>query len=335
MNEMREITNAVRGLVLVTGAVLWLPGIARAHHSVFPYDMKTFTELEGVLTEVQWRNPHIRLKLAAQSGSGEITEWELEGDSTNAARRRGLTQDSFSVGDRVRVAGNASNRGLASMLVTHILLPNGEEHLVHDRARPFRWSEPASNLSASGDRNIFRVWSFGSSHRPTKPFVFTPSAEAARAAWNAETDMLALQCVAPGMPNAILNPYPIEFIDEGDWIRFRIEQWNATLMVDMVSDRVPEGTVPSLHGYSLGAWDGDTLVITTSHIDFPYVDDEGTPMSTDVVVTERFTVSEDGSELRHELTVTDPLSFVEPATMSGTWSWVPGIEVSHFDCEPG
>ena len=105
-------------------------------------------------------------------------------------------------------------------------------------------------------------------------------------------------------------------------------------MVDMVSDRVPEGTVPSLHGYSLGTWDGDTLVITTSHIDFPYVDDEGTPMSTDVVVTERFTVSEDGSEIQHELTVTDPENFVEPAVVSGTWSWVPGIEVGTFECEP-
>ena len=57
--------------------------------------------------------------------------------------------------------------------------------------------------------------------------------------------------------------------------------------------------------------------------------------STDAVVIERFTVSEDGSELRHELAVTDPLSFVEPAVMSGTWSWVPGIEVSTFECEPG
>ena len=297
--------------------------------------MQTFVELEGVLTEVQWRNPHIRLRIAAEDGAGGTVEWELEGDSTNAAARRGLTRDSFSIGDRVRIAGNPSNRGLASMLLTHILLPNGEEHLVHERARPFRWTEASANASASGDRSIFRVWGFGSSHRPVKSFVYTPAAERARAAWNADTDMLALRCIAPGMPNAILNPYPIEFIDEGDWIRLRIEQWNATLMIDMVSERVPDDTIPGLHGYSLGSWEGDTLVVTTSHIDFPYVDDEGTPLSADAVITERFTVSEDGSEIRHELTVTDPENFVEPAVVFGTWSWVPGIEVGTFECEPG
>ncbi len=326
---------------LILGLILTSLGVAKAHHSVFPYDMRTFIELEGEITEFLWRNPHIRLKIAAEDEFGAVVEWELEGDSTNAAMRRGLTRDSLSVGDRVRVAGNPSNRGLTSMLVTHILLPNGEEHLVHERSRPFRWTQASSNAeqapvtAANADRSLFRVWGFGSSHRPRVPFVYTPSAEAARAAWNADTDMLALRCIAPGMPNAILNPYPIQFIDEGDQIRLRVEQWNATLMIDMVSESVPEGTVPSLHGYSLGSWEGDTLVVTTSHIDFPYVDDEGTPLSADAVITERFTVSEDGLELQHELTVTDPENFVEPAVVYGTWSWVPGIEVGRFACEPG
>ncbi len=328
--------------VLLSGLIAYVPGLAGAHHSVFPYDMRTVVELEGEITEVLWRNPHIRLTIAAEDGSGGIVEWALEGDSTNAAMRRGLTRDSVSVGDRVRVAGNPSNRGFTSMLVTHILLPNGEEHLVHERSRPLRWTQatsgsvqtPATGAPAPDDSSIFRVWGFGSSHRPRVPFVYTPAAQAARAAWNADTDMLALRCIAPGMPNAILNPYPIEFIDEGDRIRLRIEQWNATLSIDMVSERVPDDTVPSLHGYALGSWDGDTLVVTTSHVDFPYVDDEGTPLSADAVITQRFTVSEDGSQLQHELAVIDPANFVEPAVVYGTWRWVPGIEVGHYECEP-
>jgi hypothetical protein len=321
---------------LILGFLLGTSNAALAHHSVFPYDMRNFLELEGTITEVLWRNPHIRLKIAAEDDTGASVEWELEGDSTNAAMRRGLTRDSIHVGDQVRVAGNPSNRGLQRMLVTHILLPNGEEHLVHERPRPLRWTaESASEPQApTADRSLFRVWSSGSSHRPREPFVYTAAAERARAAWNADTDMLALRCIAPGMPNAILNPYPIEFIDEGDQIRLRIEQWNATLMIDMVSDQVPADAVPSIHGYALGAWNGDTLVVTTSHIDFPYVDDEGTPLSADAVITERFTVSDDGNQLLHELTVTDPANFVEPAVVAGTWGWVPGIEVGNFECEP-
>jgi len=326
-------------VLLLVGLIPYVPGLVIAHHSVFPYDMGTYLELEGTITEVRWVNPHIRLKLAAQDDAGQTVEWDLEGDSTNAAMRRGLTRESISVGDRIRIAGNPSNRGRRQMLLTHILLPNGEEHLVHERPRPLRWSEASADApqaAAGGDsaaRGIFRVWSFGSSHRPRQPFVYTPSAQRARAAWNAETDMLALRCIAPGMPNSILNPYPIEFIDEDDRIRLRIEQWNATRVIDMRSARVPEGAVPSLQGYSIGNWEGDTLVVTTSHVDFPYLDDEGTPLSADAVITERFTVSGDGSRLQHELAVADPENLAEPAVVAGSWNWAPGVEVGVFECD--
>jgi len=331
-----------RTLLLVGLVCLVSPGVS-AHHSVFPYQMGTVVELEGVITEVHWTNPHIRLTIAADQDSGEAVEWELEGDSTNAAARRGLTRDTIRVGDRLRIAGNPSNRGRRQMLLTHVLLANGEEHLVHERPRPLRWTEvapagvPAAAPVVTGDssaRSIFRVWSSGSSHRPTAPFVYTPAAQRAREAWNADTDMLALRCIAPGMPNSILNPYPIEFIDEGDRIRLRIEQWNATRLIDMGAERVPDGAVPSLQGYSLGVWEGDTLVVTTSHVDFPYVDDEGTPLSAAAVITERFTVSADGTRLDHELAVNDPANLVQPGVVSGSWSWIPGVEVGRFECEP-
>ena len=99
---------------LVFGLLFSVPILSSAHHSVFPYDMVTFLELEGLITEVRWRSPHIRLKIAAESDSGETVEWELEGDSINAAMRRGLTRESISVGDRVRIA---------AVSYTHLTLP--------------------------------------------------------------------------------------------------------------------------------------------------------------------------------------------------------------------
>ena len=323
---------------LVFWLMLAVPTVSPAHHSVFPYDMTTFVELQGLITEVRWRSPHIGLRIAAEDSSGEIIEWELEGDSINAAMRRGLTRDSINVGDRVLVAGNPSNRGRREMLVTHILLPNGEEHLIHDRPRPLRWTEEPEDavpVDTSLGQSIFRVWSFGSSHRPREPYAYTPSAQAARAGWDADTQMLALRCIAPGRPNAILNPYPIEFVDEGEQIRLRVEQWDATRFIDMVSERVPEETAPSLLGYSLGRWEGDTLVVETSHVDFPYLDDEGTPLSESAEMLERFTVIDDGSRLHHEIVITDPQNLAQPAVVDGYWNWVPGIEIRPYGCEPG
>ena len=72
---------------------------------------------------------------------------------------------------------------------------------------------------------------------------------------------------------------------------------------------------PSHLGYSVGRREGSTLIVETTKIDYPWVDNEArTPQSPDVRTTERFTLSEDQSRLDYELIITDPVTFTEPAT---------------------
>ena len=322
----------------VVAAVVFAPiAPALAHHSIVPFDTTTFIELEGEISEVSWRNPHVRLKMRVRNAAGTTEEWDLEGDSANASVRRGLTRESINVGDRVRIAGNPSSRGRRELLATNILFANGVERLMTERPRPWRWSEAPAEVAPSDTglgRSLFRVWSFAQAHRPREPFVFTPAAQAARAAWNPFTDMLALRCVAPGMPNAMLNPYPIEFIDTGERIRLRIEQWEAVRLIDMVSEAIPADAPTGPYGYSIGRWEGASLVVETAGIDFPYLDDAGTPLSGAARITERFTVGEDGNRLDYEVTVTDPPNLVEPAVEDAAWQWIPGTRIRPYECEP-
>ena len=51
-------------------------------------------------------------------------------------------------------------------------------------------------------------------------------------------------------------------------------------------------------GRSTGRWEGNTLVVQTRDIDWRYVDDVGTPHSKEVVINERCTLSEEGTDLR-------------------------------------
>ena len=60
--------------------------------NVSPYDENTFAELEGVLTEVRWRNPHLGMTLLVQSQGGVEREWELEGDSIMLREVLSVTQ---------------------------------------------------------------------------------------------------------------------------------------------------------------------------------------------------------------------------------------------------
>ncbi len=134
------------------------------------------------------------------------------------------------------------------------------------------------------------------------------------------------------MPNANLNPYPIEFIDQGDSIRLRIEEWDATREIHKSEQATSVDRAPSLLGYSVGRWDGRTLYIETTQVDAPYLDDAGTPQSENAIIVERFTLSNDENRLDYEVTVTDPDYLAEPAIWDALWIWRPGAEILPFEC---
>ena len=86
-------------------------------------------------------------------------------------------------------------------------------------------------------------------------------------------------------------------------------------------------------GYSQGHWEGDTLVIQTSRISWPYFDNIGSiPQSADAEITERFSLSDDGDRLFYEMTVADPATFTEPVSASWVLGWRPDMVVEEFDC---
>ena len=66
-------------------------------------------------------------------------------------------------------------------------------------------------------------------------------------------------------------------------------------------------------GYSVGRWEGNTLVVETTNIAAPAFDADGSLQSDSMVVTERYKVSEDQSRLDYELVMTDPVAFKVPA----------------------
>jgi hypothetical protein len=330
-------------------AALWLlllPLSAPAHHSVSAFfDRDEITEVEGIVTAFFWRNPHVEVNLLVENADGETEEWRLEGGALNTLTRRGFRQDMVTIGDRVRGAGNPSRRNQHEIFVTNFLLSSGEEIIFTDVNAPLRWTDPSQSLSVASTAGettpisetpptgIFRVWSWGGTiHRLRRPISATPAAQEASAGWDPLTDDPALRCAAPGMPNANLNPYPIEFIDEGDRIRLRIEEWDATRVIHMNTDADSGAQAPSLLGYSVGHWEGKTLLIETIQVDAPYLDDSGTPQSENAEIFERYTLSEDEDRLDYEVIVIDPQYLLEPAIWDASWIWQPGAEIIPFEC---
>ena len=336
-------TKGNRAMIML--ALIALPMSAFAHHSMSEFDRDMTLELEGEVVEVSWTNPHVLLWLSTTDENGTEAIWELESNAVSSQRRRGITGGLVQAGQRVRVAGSPSTRRDAYMQVTNVLLPDGVE-LLMGGGRVARWSEntiggdpwsadPEKAAAARGE-GIFRVWSravgtwyFGADQGG---YRLTPEAAAASAAWDDIYDNPIMDCVPPGMPALMGNPYPMEFVQAGNVIELRFEEFDMVRRIHLDSNVDPADVAASPLGYSAGNWEGDALMVTTTRIDWPYFDRVGAPQSMDVVVEEAIRAVDDGERLEYLMTVTDPSTLLEPYVWEGAWEWRRGEEVGRYDC---
>lgn len=300
--------------------ILSFPSIALSHHSRAEFVNETI-ELEGVLTEVVWRNPHIALFMDVTGDDGEIQNWRIEGWNRPAAMEStGVTQELFEVGNAITIAGRASRRRPA-LLATNILFANGTEAVVAPVEA--RWGGPVIGVesqsmpqlanAAAEDKGFFRAWyPAGNIMASVRSFQFTEAAKAARAQWD-PVDNPIVRCEPPGLPLPMFHARPILFTDEGTAMGMHHSYFDTRRTIHMTEEGMMDQ--PSRLGNSRGRWeDANTLLIETSDINYPYFHIDGTAQSEAIRIIERYTLSADQTQLNLELTVTDPATLVEPAT---------------------
>ena len=329
----------------IIGAVLLFSfaAAALAHHSRSHYPDEV-RELTGELVAVHWTNPHVGFTLNVVNEAGQEEEWRVEGiGNLFSMQRGGVTRDMFTLGERVSVVGSASVRRARDLLATSLLLANGTEILLDRTARPY-WSERNVGFfdptvaerspvdAAAENRGIFRVWTGVANNVGQRTyFPYTEAAIAARAEWD-PIDNFAERCEPEGMPRIMRNPHPFEFIDQGAEIALVSQLYDLVRTIHMDRRERPEDVPASPLGYSIGRWEGNTLVVETSRVNWPYFDNIGTPQSEGVEMLERFTISDDQTRLDYTLTVTDPMTFSEPAVYERYWLAL-GESIQRYDCQ--
>jgi hypothetical protein len=79
-----------------------------AHHGFeTEYDANKKVSLAGVVTQVEWKNPHMRVYVDVTDASGKVTNWNLELTSPNTVQRQGWGKNDLKVGDKVVFEGYA------------------------------------------------------------------------------------------------------------------------------------------------------------------------------------------------------------------------------------
>ena len=102
---------------------------AWAHHSHGAYAMTDYTEIDGVVTEVYWINPHAWVYLDVENEAGEIENWSLEAAGATTLRRSGLSEDTVQAGDRIHVRFHPLRDGSNGCLLGYVTTEDGEEVL--------------------------------------------------------------------------------------------------------------------------------------------------------------------------------------------------------------
>ena len=308
------------------------PLSSSGHHSQAHFS-DDFSQMEGELVDVVWRNPHIKFTLRTESENGQDELVNIETNSIYYLERAGITQDRIQVGDQVLIGGYESIRDGGEFLAAEMELADGDRVLLIRGGVTSQFEDQIQDTAAE-NRGIFRVWSIPQDNQREMHTPLTDWAVEQKANFD-PFDNFSTRCEPAGMPRLMWYPHPYEFIDTGDYIQLKLEMYDLTRTIHMDSDSALGDVAPSRMGHSVGRWENDhTLVVETSRLNWNYYDTVGTPQSDDAVVTERYTLSDDQSRLDYHITTVDPATFSEPATIAGHWLAL-GEEIVPYECEAG
>ncbi len=125
----------MRKATLVCISALWpcFAAPAWSHHSfAAQYDEDQPVTLSGVVTRVEFTNPHARFYIDVVDESGNVVNWNLELASPNVLRRRGWSRDFVKPGDAVTVEGSLARSGANMANALAVSLADGTRIMSRD-----------------------------------------------------------------------------------------------------------------------------------------------------------------------------------------------------------
>ncbi len=130
-------------------------------------------------------------------------------------------------------------------------------------------------------------------------------------------------------------PFPMEIHQGRDMIVFQMEYFDMVRIIFMDGRQRPGPDFPhSKNGHSIGHWEGNELVVDTTHLSEGTFMNNGFNHSEDLHMVERFRMSDDGNTLWLIQVYEDPAVFAGRAARYMAWRKVPGEHVFPYDCDP-
>ena len=164
----------------------------------------------------------------------------------------------------------------------------------------------------------------------------TAAALAHAEAWNPEDEMtLQRVCLPPSIVYSVQGPFPFEIDQTRDVIVFRYEYYDQVRLIFMDGRAHPAADAPHTKmGHSIGHWEGDELVVDTTHIAPSTITNNGLDHSAAVHMVERYKRSPDGKALLATQWFEDPEVLDNNGARFIRWDKRPGQYVLPYECDP-
>ena len=320
-------------LVLMLPTLLCVASSAMGHHGSAPFDTETRVTIKGVITEFNYRNPHgfVHLRTTDTAGNAVDVAIEMVGSSL---RPYGFTPDSLASGDRVTAVVNPSRRAPNEWaLGVEIIKEDGT--VVPLSVRFAREMERRSTGSAT---SIAGVWvprgeGFFNVVFGAGAWSLTDKGRQSLQAYDVNQSSQA-RCIAVPPPTLMVygSINEVEILDDRVLIH---SDWMDAERVIYTNGRSPtEAEVPALNGYSLGHWEGSTLVVDTTQFSennsgYAF----GIASGPQKHLVERFTVAADGTGLSYSFVLEDPEYLAETVSGESRWDYRPDLEPDDVACD--
>jgi hypothetical protein len=306
---------------------------AWAHHSPAMYDTTKNVAVDGVVTKYDWRNPHVYMTLRVEGADGAVRDQEIEAGASSVLLPLGLTPSAVAIGERVTIRGNPLKRGAGTLLGRELVKADGSVLPLNIASAASRKApEDATATSIAGTwfppLRGFRGFGPGPGQWP-----LTERGQAARAGFDGRQTAHA-DCIPVTAPTLMV--YPVTSVVEvgPDVVKFHVDWMGSERVVYLDGRPHPANGAPSLHGHSIGHWEGATLVVDTTQFT-PHKQGNAMdlPSGPRKHVVERFTLGDDRKHLVYESTVEDPDFLAAPVSYRAEWDYRPDLAPSGLACD--
>jgi hypothetical protein len=337
-------------------AALGVPSPALAHHGFGRFDRSKEVEFAGVITSMDFVNPHSYLHFDAVGPDGKTIAMRCEMRAATLLRRSGWTPEMFAVGAKVTVRGYAHRDDPHSCYLEDVKVGDAPDFNRNDQFstkaidvtdRPLRLPSGEPNISGDWAQEQYVIAvppsGKGGTLVPKSMIAAVESGKIAikdvpSAGWGpqhvtltergkAEADAFRMWSPEDN-PRLRCRPTSIilDWVFDGAVNRIRQEKdrividyglYSFQRVIHMDMDKHPANIEPSYAGHSIGHWEGDVLVVDTIGFE-PGVIAPPVRNSDQLHVVERFSLDPKTRALKREYVATDPVYFTDQYVGSDT-----------------